>query len=145
MWQIGRGICFIVLLFLSYIDIRLHRVSVRVLAVSGGAAVLYQLFFGKRCVWEILAGAGIGLLFLLIGRITKESVGYGDSWGIFVLGLYLGFGELLTVLLIAFFLLAVFAVFVLCVKKMSRKCFLPFFPFLTCGYVAAVLIERGVL
>lgn len=145
MWQIGRGICFIVLLFLSYIDIRLHRVPVKVLAVSGAAAVLYQFVFGECCVWEILAGAGIGLLFLLIGRITKESVGYGDGWGIFVLGLYLGFGELLTVLLISFFLLAIFAVFVLCLKKMPRKCAFPFFPFLTGGYVAAALIERGVL
>lgn len=145
MWQIGRGICFLVLLFLSYIDIRLHRVPINVLAVSGAAAILYQLVFGGSCVWEILAGAGIGLLFLLIGWTTKESVGYGDGWGIFVLGLYLGFGELLTVLLLSFFLLAISAVFVLCVKKMSRKYIFPFFPFLTGGYVAAVLIERGVL
>lgn len=145
MWQIGRGVCFIVLLFLSYMDIKLHRVPIKVLAVSGSAAVLYHLIFGECCIWEILGGAGIGLLFLLISRITGESVGYGDGWGIFVLGLYLGFGELLTVLLISFFLLALFAVFVLGVKKMSRKYAFPFFPFLAGGYAAAVFIERGVL
>jgi len=145
MWWIGRMAGLGVLLVLSYIDIRIHRVPVKLLAVSNIAAILYYIIFREINIWALAGGAGVGIIFLIISRVTREGFGYADSWGILILGLYLGFWKLLELLFAAFSMLAIFAIAMLAGKKMSRRCVLPFFPFLTVGYVAVLLGTGGVL
>ncbi len=70
-------------------------------------------------------------------------MGYGDSWGVVILGIYLGLWGLIEVLSVTFFMLALFAAVVLSKKKMSAKCGIPFYPFLTGGYLAMLFIEGG--
>ena len=71
--------------------------------------------------------------------ITREGMGYGDSWSILILGIYLGVWKLLEVLSTAFMLLGAAAVICLVGKKMSRKYRLPFLPFLAAGYLCSIL------
>lgn len=47
----------------------------------------------------------VGILFLLISKVTEEGFGYGDSLAILILGIYLGFWGLIGVLSGAFLLL----------------------------------------
>lgn len=143
--KVAKGILLGVLLGLSYIDIRMHQVPVNVLRAGGAAVLLYQIFFSEVFLWEFLSGVGAGILFLLLSRVTKEGMGYGDSWGILILGGFLGFKRLLTVLVTAFFLLAIAAVILLSRKKMTRKCSIAFFPFLTSGYIVLLFTEGGIL
>ena len=42
----------------------------------------------------ICAGIGVGVLFLLVSKVTEEAIGYGDSVAIMILGGYLGFWKL---------------------------------------------------
>ena len=74
-------------------------------------------------------GAGVGILFLLVSKVTREGFGYGDSWAILALGIYLGLWGVLDVLVGTFCFLAVAALVCLTAKKMSRKHTIPFIPF----------------
>ena len=141
MQLIGEMICLSILLFLSYVDIRTHEIPISVLILGAGGAVFYHIFSGEISWWEITGGIGVGVFFLVVSRITREGMGYGDSLGILVLGEYLGIRGILMVLADAFFILGLFSMAVLCMKRMSKKCVLPFFPFLTCGYVLMVLTK----
>lgn len=141
----GRWIVLGILLGVSYVDIRARRVPVYVFWAGIVMVLLYRVFCQNISLWELLMGLGPGILFLFVSRVTREGIGYGDSWGILILGGYLSFGELLEVLMTAFILMAVYAVILLSLKKMSRKCKMPFFPFLTCGYTVLLLTEGGIL
>ena len=107
------------------------------------AAVAHHLIFRDIDLWVLLGGILAGAVFLLISKVTDEEVGYGDSWGILVLGTYMGIWRLLEVLSIAFLLLGAAAGAVLCTKRMSRKCALPFFPFLAGGYIMSFMVRGG--
>lgn len=142
MWTLSQIVCLMFLIGMSVVDIRCHKVSVNVLIAGTVCAVLYQIF--QMCsagteMLQIAGGAGIGLIFLLVSKVTREGIGYGDSWGILSLGIYLGFMKLIEVLAGALFLLVIISIVMLSVKRMSRKFTLAFYPFLTAGYVMGVM------
>ena len=139
MWTVSRMVCMGLLAGLSLADIYKRRIPLKCLIIGSLLAVGYQIFIGRGDIIMILGGIGVGMSFLLISRITRESLGYGDSLAILILGIYLGLWELLMVLAGAFFLLAVFSVAGLTARKMSRKLSIPFFPFLSAGYLMSVL------
>ncbi len=133
--EVSQIICMGILTAVSVIDIRCREIPLKLLAASGIGAAAYQAFGLGEDFLLIVGGAAVGVLFVLISRVTGEGVGYGDSLGILGLGIYLGLWRLLEVLAGAFFLLALCAGAVLIRKKMSRKASLPFYPFLTAAYV----------
>lgn len=108
-----------------------------------GSSVLVGCFR----IWHIgepaflwLAGSFIGIVFFILSRCTKEALGYGDSWVILLLGVFLGLWKVLSLLVIAFFLSAIVAGVCLVKSKWSRKASLPFIPFLAVGYLGVILI-----
>lgn len=132
--EISRMICFGILAGMSILDIASRKVPVKVLLVMALGAVGYHAVCREEEILVLAAGAAVGILFVFMSRVTKEGIGYGDSLGIFALGVYLGVWSLLEVLSGAFFLLAISAAALLAGKRMSRKYALPFYPFLTIGY-----------
>lgn len=145
MQWISKGLCLCILLILSGIDIRYHRVPIKVLAVSNIMSVIYYFIYKEINLYLFAGGICVGIVFLFVSKVTREGMGYGDSWAILILGSFLGIWELLSMLFIAFFLLAIFAVIALSVRKMSRTYAIPFFPFLTGGYMVMLLAEGGIL
>lgn len=131
----------LVLSVLSVGDIYFRKIPVYILIACNLAAMGYQIYIGREDVWLILGGIGVGILFFLISRVTREEIGYGDSWIILILGIYLGMWRLLEVLSTAFLLLSLTAVVCLSVKRMSRKYKLPFIPFLAAGYLCSIFME----
>ena len=94
------------------------------------------IFKGKSGgAWELcLFGAAAGCIFLMISKMTRESFGYGDSLLILLLGVVVGFWNLISLLAIAFFLSAVVSAAALVFGKFHRKTTVPFVPFLGIGY-----------
>ena len=142
MWKISEAICLLILLLLSVTDIRMRKVSVYILAAAGIGSILYQLLVGKMNLWLLTGGCLTGIAFVLLSKITDEGIGYGDSIGILVLGLFLGFWRMLTVISTAFLLLLCVLIPVMWKKRMSRKAALPFYPFLTGGYLCLMIMEK---
>ena len=142
MWKVNEVICLLILLFFSIMDIQMRKVSVYMLAAAGAGSILYQLLAGKMNLWLLAGGCLIGVSFVLLSKITDEGIGYGDSIGILVLGIFLGFWRMLTVISTAFFLLLCVLIPVMWKKRMSRKAALPFYPFLTGGYLCLMIMEK---
>ena len=128
-----------ILLSLSVIDIHFRRIPVDILVMASIAALVYQGITRQADLLMAAGGAGVGILFLLVSKVTREGFGYGDSWAILALGIYLGLWGVLDVLAGTFCLLAAASLICLTAKKMSRKHTIPFIPFLAAGYLLSVL------
>ncbi|HIW83578.1 MAG TPA: prepilin peptidase [Candidatus Dorea gallistercoris] len=140
MWEVGRVMCLGVLAGLAVTDICWRRIPAEIFVMGTIGILVYQACSRETDPILLLGGAGVGLIFFVIGKATSQGIGYGDCWGILVLGLYLGLWKLLEVLAGAFLLL-LGAVMVLLVKRRMRsKCTLPFFPFLTGGYLMGMMM-----
>ena len=139
MWEISQVFCMGILLSLSVIDIHFRRIPVDILVMASIAALVYQGITRQADLWMAAGGAGVGILFLLVSKVTREGFGYGDSWAILALGIYLGLRGVLDVLAGTFCLLAAASLICLTAKKMSRKHTIPFIPFLAAGYLLSVL------
>lgn len=143
MWKLSQVFCACYLLLVSVFDIRNRCLPVCILVLGAGAAAFYQMIFGTLPGILSLAGAAVGIVFLCVSKVTEEAFGYGDSFLILVLGIYLGFWKLLCLLVVAFTLAAGFAMIVLAVRHFKRKTVFPFVPFLGAGYVLLVLFGGG--
>lgn len=99
MSQVG---CLLYLGGLSVMDIRSKRLPIWMLAVGGILAIGFQLFWRGMPVSLIVAGGATGIVFLAVSKVTEEAFGYGDSILIGVLGVYLGFWNLLCLLVVTF-------------------------------------------
>ena len=142
----------LILTGLSVSDIRNKKVSRRVLTLWGILTVIWKIvdFYRIRVFLEkmeqtnvgdligICAGIGVGVLFLLVSKVTEEAIGYGDS-AIMILGGYLGVRKVVGVLAAAFFTSGVCSVIL---AFRGRVKTMPFFPFLTLGYIL-MLAEQG--
>lgn len=128
--------CYLVIAAVS--DLREKRVKVKWMVICGivfiplGAA---SVFLADKALLPHLTGALFGGIFLLLGYVTRETVGYADGWSIVLIGLYLGFRNVVLITCIGLFAAAVFSGILLGIKKVSRKTEFPFLPFLAGGYI----------
>lgn len=142
MWTISKCVVMIILSALSLMDYKIRKVPRDVLISCMAGAVIYRLVF-VRIDWRLsLAGALVGGIFVGISKLTKEAIGYGDSFAIMILGVYLGLWGLLEVLASAFLVLGILGIVTFVLRKQRGNWALPFFPFLTVGYLLSVLLGR---
>ena len=139
MWEITDAIGIVILIVLTVADLREKKISVFSLFVSSTAFCVFRLYDWKGREKEYISGAIIGILFLLISWTTKQAIGYADSLIILSLGFYLGFWNTISMLGISFVFSAMTGLFVLYRCGWSRKAAMPFFPFLTIGYLGVLL------
>lgn len=139
-WLICRVIFAGYLGVLTVMDIRNKRLNL--LFLLSGFLLMAAGFFCKRGIHPLLlaTGASVGLVFLLASRVTGESFGYGDSILIMIMGGFLGFWDILSLLTAAFLLAAVFSVIMLVRKKFNRKTAFPFVPFLMIAYTGGMIL-----
>ena len=84
---------------------------------------------------DIMLGCLPGISLLLVGKLSGWAVGSADGIIVLVLGIYLGFWQVLSVLSGAFLTAVMAAGFLLAVKKKDRKYEIPFIPFVFAGMV----------
>lgn len=138
MATIGMGLY---LLLLSGFDMKEKKVPIILLVVGliivVGIKTEYILFGGDKGMMNITApllGCVPGLFFLGLGKITK-AVGLGDGMILLILGILVGYGQMIILLTISLLLQAVVSVLLLGLKKVNLKTGIPFIPFLTGGYL----------
>ena len=135
----------LVLVFMTYKDIREHKVSVSALIVCGlitGIMSGVAVVTGAYGAWKsYLAGLVIGALFIGISKVTREGLGYGDSWLMCILGGYLGIWNMLELLVMTWLLVAVVAGIILARSRFKKRTSLPMVPFITIGYMIVWLAE----
>lgn len=139
MWKIAEAAVLIFLGIAAIWDMRMRCVPIGYLLVGTVAVIVMQIGM-ENVEWYLCGfGAMCGGIFLLISRCSKEGIGYGDSWMILNLGIFLGVWRLTVVLLTAFLGAAVAAVYGVASGKCGRKSRIPFLPFLLVGYVGVLV------
>lgn len=124
----------------SYLDIRQRRISLGLTAVYGIMGIFYILFSRQRLL-ILLLGALPGLLLVCIGKASGGGLGMGDGLIVWVSGMYLGIWKTLEFISLAFLLAAVWAGFLMTVRKKGRKADFPFVPFLLAAYGMLCMIR----
>ena len=128
----------LLLLFLggaAILDYRKRELPVIYIGIGFCIGLTLRLVIGTPTVFELLLGCLIGAVFLLVARISREAIGYGDGLMIIATGASLGVIDNVLLMLCALVLAALFSIGLLIVKKYKRKDEIPFIPFLLGGYV----------
>lgn len=139
-WFICQCIFLVYIAALAVMDFKYRKLPLKTL-LSG----LFIAAAGCLCGREIspvllAAGGGMGIVFLLISRVSGESFGYGDSILILIIGIFLGFWNLMYLLLGAFSMAAVFSAVMMIKHRFNRKSSFPFVPFLAAAYLGGMFI-----
>ena len=144
MLRIGLSVIFMGICGIQ--DYRYRRISLRVCAVAGAAAILFgirDLASGLLALPGILACLLPGFLLLMAAYAAEGSAGTGDGVCFLILGLFLGAKEVWTVVLAAALLSALTGIVLVVQRRAGRKSRLPF---LTFGAVAwmGLMLARSV-
>lgn len=90
--------------------------------------------------WKVILRFLPGAVVFLFAWLTKESIGYGDALVVLCMGCFMTGLQLLNLCMAALTLSGLFALFLLLVRRKSRKTQIPFIPFLLAGYGIVMLI-----
>lgn len=90
----------------------------------------YILIAVKPAGFIYYAGLIPGMCMLLISFASNQSVGYGDGLTILMLGLLVGFKLCVGILCLSLFLISIYSIVLLIIKKANRKTTIPYIPFL---------------
>ena len=137
--MIEKSIVLMVMAVISFVDIKRKQVSLAVLIPIGVVVLIWRLFQGTEMV-AFLTGLVPGVACLLLSYVTGESIGRGDGLVLCILGLLCGMKATLAVFGLALTFSAIWAIFLLILKRAGRKTELPFLPCLSLGYLVYALV-----
>lgn len=124
---------------LAYRDWKEKQIYIYIPFLLGIVGLTLHLFLHKNSMADILAGIGVGAVFILISWIGKGCIGAGDGTVLMATGIFLGFWGNLQLIFVAFLLAAVAAVILLITKRKGRKDSMPFIPFLFLAYLLCLI------
>lgn len=135
-----KELCTVVFLAMnSWLDIRRREISLLLTVVYAGCGIICSILQGRK-IQDVLIPAGIGILFLAAGLISRGAIGAGDCWILLALGALLDTETYIRMLCIGFFLAAFWSGILLVIRRKSRKTEIPLVPFLLAGYIGGTLI-----
>ncbi len=139
-WFICQCIFLVYIAALAVMDFKYRKLPLKTL-LSGLFIAAAGCLCGRKISPVLLATGGcMGIVFLLISRVSGESFGYGDSILILIIGIFLGFWNLMYLLLGAFSMAAVFSAVMMIKHRFNRKSSFPFVPFLAAAYLGGMFI-----
>ncbi len=128
------------LLWESLEDIKTQTLEARILIGFGVLAVILEIFYVKANWTEVLAGAALGILALMMAWLSKESIGYGDGVVMLIMGICCGLNIMLETFLLAIMILAVVSMVMMIKKGVILNLRIPFIPCLFVGYIGGLLL-----
>lgn len=116
-------------------DIRFKQIPSIIFVVFGAIAAVETAvgIWGNQ--WEALAGGAPGLLLLLVSRISREQIGYGDSLAFLIVGALSGPEDIVYMILLAFLAASAVSGILFMIKRVDRNYCIPFFPMIFIAYL----------
>jgi len=137
-------ISILVLGILSVNDIKTKQLKLPIIIIVCIYGVINQVLCSssiKSIIIEIFITVSITLVLLFVSFITKEQLGMGDGFVFLMLGLVNHWQMAITTYIIAFILAGIVGLFIIAIKRHSRKIALPFVPFVTVTYLVLTLVR----
>ena len=128
-----------ILAITAYVDWKEQEVPLSGLLLAGAGGLLLQSACRDMEIADIVSGAAVGVLALILARVTGEAIGAGDGAILVVSGIVLGFWRALGLLMTALLISGAVALFLLVIKRKGRKYRLPFIPFLLAAYLLQLI------
>lgn len=116
-------------------DIKKQEIFPRMTLVFLAVGILLSLWQKKSTVLFVLLSLLPGLFLIAVGKISRESVGFGDGLVLLAVGSCLGLWRTLKILCFAS-VTAVPAAGILWYRSRDKNQRIPFLPFLLLGYLA---------
>ena len=132
---------FVLLIPCGICDLRTRLVPVWYTGIFAGLSVLYHILFAPEMLTQMAAGAVMGMVFILISRVSKGALGMGDSAVITALGVWCGVRDGFPLVLFAFILSGIFGGIWMLIRKKNRRDSLPFVPFLLLSAAVSCVIS----
>ena len=124
----------------SFYDMKSKEIPGGFLYFSIGLGFLCNIFMKYQPMKEFLIGGFIGCVFLGIGWMTNEEIGYGDGLALVFLGILKGWKGLIPLMFFSFMLSGVYGMWKLLGRKEERSSTMPFFPFLLISSIGMIMI-----
>jgi len=122
-------------------DLKTKKVSGMYLIGFALLAVYLQIRHIHLPLASVLGGAAIGFVFMGITILRMDAMGLGDGMVLIIVGIFLGFRQSVEVMIIAIFLVAIYALFLVVIRKKDRKTEIAFIPFLFISFLLVWIYE----
>ncbi|MBR1478557.1 MAG: hypothetical protein IJ608_11440 [Lachnospiraceae bacterium] len=136
----------IYLCILSMLDIKEKKIPVAAIVFGLLGALMYRVTVGLRAdtaicviILEIFLGILPGLLLLVIALLSHKA-GSADGPVIMVPGILLGYRVAVEVLCMSIFLISVFSIVLLIIRRVDKNTKLPYIPFAAVSLMIGGLI-----
>lgn len=103
--------------------------------IWGLGAIGYQLFCKKQQILFLGSSLSIGIILLVIAKISRQSIGYGDGIVFLVLGMWIGIWNSIVLLLFALIGSSIVSLFLILVMKKKKTYKIAFIPFVLAAYI----------
>ena len=123
----------------SVTDLIKKRIYLMIVIPFLAAGLILFFAAGELSLVEELGGIFLGVIILLLARVSSERIGYGDGLMVMVSGAFLGLFMNIRLLMWALFISALVSAALLALKKAGRHTELPFAPFLLASYALMTL------
>lgn len=130
----------IMLLICGIKDLRYKKIPLWVVTVTFLIIVVLGMFCSFIPYTSRIGGVCIGIIIIFISKITREQIGLGDGLVFCVTGIGLGIWINIGLLLWSLCFSAIYAGFVLIVKKKNKKHVIPWIPFVFFSYLWGLYI-----
>ncbi|MCR5641265.1 MAG: prepilin peptidase [Lachnospiraceae bacterium] len=117
-------------------DWKTKEIHVGALVLMAFIGLVGHLLHPQMKLWELLAGAGVGVILYGISILSREQIGRGDALCFMATGLYLGLWNNLCLLWTSFLLAGVVGFIYGKVRHLGGNARLPFLPFVFVSMLA---------
>ena len=121
-------------------DIKTKKILLWSAGVFGVFGLGYGLVTKDLTLLQAFVALLPGLIFLMISKVTKESMGYGDGIIVLVMGVYISIQKLIGSLVLALIFAAVWSIILVVFFRKKKQEEFPFVPFVLLGYLGGILL-----
>lgn len=125
---------------LAVIDMKNKKVPIWLIEVFAIICFILRWVEGSS-VWTFLLGLLPGIVLLVLAICSGEKIGIGDAFVVGILGIGYTIENVISILGISLFFIAIWAIGLLIMKKANRKTELPFLPYLFVGHLLVCLVN----
>src|SRR5699024_9094165 len=138
MWQLrGREIMFdvrflikivlLIWLFLcSWQDLSRQEINLVLIGVGFISLFILSLIEGELHLWERAIGVSLGMILILLNKITRGQIGLGDGLILSVTGISMGYYINSILLVYSLFIAAIFSILYISIKRVDKKKTIPY-------------------